>query len=389
MNWLDAVLLLLLAVYAYAGWAHGFVANVFSAGGLFLGFLLGIALVPKVFGGDRAGDTSTALMSIAVVFAVAGAGNLIGSIIGRRLRVERGPARAVDAVLGMAFGTAVVMATAWAIGYALTASSLPYLSAATRQSQVLALVDRVMPIQARETLQAFTDTLTGDVFPRYIDPFDPEVIADTPPPDARTLAMPGVRAARSSVVRVLGDAVCQRRIEGSGFVYAPGRVMTNAHVIAGVDAPTVTVGGRTYDAQPVVFDADLDLAVLAVPGLRAAALRFDTGGEDGDPAAILGYPQNGPFDARPARIRDRINLRGPDIRGDGRVERDVFSVRGLVRSGNSGGPLMSPDGQVLGIIFAASLSDDQTGYAVTAGQARATARLGQTADDTVSTGGCV
>lgn len=389
MNWFDLVLLLLLAVYAYTGWAHGFVSNLFSAGGLLLGFLLGIALVPLVFAETAQGTVTSAAISITFVFALASAGNFAGSLIGRRLRVARGPGRAVDAVLGVAFGVGVVLAAAWAIGYAVSASTLPYISAGVRNSQVLAQVDRVMPQRAGDALRGFTDTLTGDVFPRYLDPFETEVIVETAPPDRRTLARPGVRSARSGVARVLGDASCNRKIEGSGFVIAPGRVMTNAHVVAGVDAPTVTVGDATYDTRVVLFDPDLDLAVLAAPGLTAEPLRFRTGAEPGDAAAVLGFPQNGPFDARAARVRGRLNLRGPDIYGDGRVVRDVLSIRALVRPGNSGGPLVAPNGEVIGVIFAASVSNRQTGYAVTSEQALASARAGVRATEPVSTGACV
>lgn len=387
MNWLDLVLLLMLAVYAWTGWAHGFVANLFSAGGLLLGFALGVAVVPRLFDGSS-GDITTALLSIALVFLCAGLGNVAGSMLGRRLRVERGPARALDAVAGALFGLTVVTVAAWAIGYALTASSLPHLAASVRESKVLATVDRFMPTQAGETLRAFTDTLTGDVFPRYLDPFETEIIPTVEPPDARVLARPNVRQARSSVVRVLGAASCQRSIEGSGFITGPERVMTNAHVVAGVARPNVTVGGRRYEARPVLFDRELDLAVLDVPGLRGNRLRFDTGAKKGDEVAILGYPENGPFDARAGRIRGKLNLRGPDIYGAGRAVREVLSVRGLVRSGNSGGPLISASGDVVGVVFAASVSDRDTGYAVAAAEAAPVARAGARATETVSTEGC-
>lgn len=387
MNWLDLLLLLLLAVYAWTGWAHGFVANLFSAGGLLLGFTIGITVVPRVFDDGR-GDITTALLSIVVVFLCAGLGNVAGSLLGRRLRVERGPARAVDAVAGAFFGLTVVTVAAWAIGYAVSASALPHLAGSVRESKVLATVDRIMPARAGEALRAFTDTLTGDVFPRYLDPFETEIIPNVEPPDERVLARPSVREARASVVRVLGAASCQRSIEGSGFITGPERIMTNAHVVAGVAQPTVTVGGRRYEARAVLFDRELDLAVLAVPGLRGDRLRFDTGATKGDEVAILGFPENGPFDARAGRIRGELNLRGPDIYGEGRAVREVLSVRGLVRSGNSGGPLISARGDVVGVVFAASVSDRDTGYAVAASEAVPVARAGARATETVSTGGC-
>lgn len=387
MNWLDAVLLVLIAAYAWAGWIHGFVSNLFSAGGLLIGFLIGIALAPQLFG-DSSGEATSAVFSIVFVFACAGFGNFIGTFIGRAARIRRGKARTVDAALGAVFGTAVVMAASWALGYAVSSSTLPYVSTAVRDSTVLARVDSLMPQRAGDALRSFTDTLTVDVFPEYLDPFATEIIRDTAPPDQRTLQRPAVRAARDSVVRVLGRAQCHRMIEGSGFVIGRDRIMTNAHVIAGVDKPTVTLGKRKLNARPVWFDSDLDLAVVDVPGLDGTPLRWDTTAEQDDAAVVLGFPENGPFDARAARIRGRLDLRGPDIYGQGRVTRDVFSIRSLVRSGNSGGPLISPRGKVVGVIFAASISDAQTGYAVTATEAQKIARASSRVDRTVSTGRC-
>ena len=207
-------------------------------------------------------------------------------------------------------------------------------------------------------------------------------------PDQETLDQAGVREASDSVVKVLGQARCERGIEGSGFVYAPDRIMTNAHVVAGVSEPFVEIDGRRIRAEVVLFDPELDVAVLAVEALGVGPLEFDTRGESGQPAAILGYPENGPFDARAARIRSRIDLRSPDIYDRGEVSRQSFSVRGLVRSGNSGGPLVSADGDVLGVIFAASISDSSTGYALTAEQVAEDAEKGRSARRAVSTGEC-
>lgn len=387
MNWLDVVLLVTFGLYAVNGWANGFVSNVFSAGGLLVGFVLGILFAPVIFERNP-GDPTSALLSIAFVVIVTGTGNFFGALIGRSLRIERGPGRTVDAAVGAVFGTVVVMAASWALGYAVSASSLPHVGAAVRDSTVLARVDSLMPERASNTLRAFTDTLTVDVFPQYLDPFETEVIPSADPPDPTILALPAVQAARDSVARVLGTAECNRVIEGTGFVISRGHVMTNAHVIAGVDEPTVTLGNREYDAVPVLFDPDLDLAVMAVRGLVAKPLKFDTSAETGDSTVVLGFPENGPFDARAARIRGEIDLHGPDIRGKGKVSRHVFSIRSLVRSGNSGGPLISTKGDVAGVIFAASLSDPETGYAVTAEEALPIARAGVRSDGVVDTGRC-
>jgi S1-C subfamily serine protease len=189
-------------------------------------------------------------------------------------------------------------------------------------------------------------------------------------------------------VKIIGVAECERGVEGSGFVYAPGRIMTNAHVVAGVDEPFIDVNGRRTRANVVLFNPRLDVAVLATGNLGLEPLDFQNTGKAGDDAAILGYPENGPFDARAARIRGELTLRSPDIYDRGQHMRRTYSVRGLVRSGNSGGPLVSRKGNVLGVIFAASVTDRSTGYALTAGQVANAAERGSTATSRVDTGTC-
>jgi S1-C subfamily serine protease len=164
--------------------------------------------------------------------------------------------------------------------------------------------------------------------------------------------------------------------------------MTNAHVVAGVTEPTVEVGGERLSARVVLYDPNLDVAVLAVDGIDRAPLRFDVTGAAGEDAVVLGYPENGPFDARAARIRSQITMRSPDIYDQGQHLRQAFAIRGLVRSGNSGGPLVSTNGAVLGIIFAASVTDSSTGYALTADQVSAVAARGRDSSDRVATGPC-
>jgi S1-C subfamily serine protease len=164
-------------------------------------------------------------------------------------------------------------------------------------------------------------------------------------------------------------------------------MMTNAHVVAGVSQPRVRVGDQDVPAEVVYYNPDIDVAVLEVD-IDGPVITFDKGGESGQPSAVLGFPNDGPFDAEPARIRSEQRLRSPDIYGKGAVTREVFSLRSDIRPGNSGGPLVSRDGKVLGVIFAASVSDPHTGYALTADQVAQAAARGITSDDRVSSGSC-
>jgi S1-C subfamily serine protease len=182
--------------------------------------------------------------------------------------------------------------------------------------------------------------------------------------------------------------VCGRSLEGTGFVYDTGRVMTNAHVVAGVDHPVVLLGGAQYRAVVVYYDPDVDVAVLSVPRLPAPALHFGMAAHTETSAAVLGFPRNGPYDVEPARVRDIQTLRSPNIYGDNNVERETYSLYARVRPGNSGGPVVNRRGRVIGVVFAASITDRRTGYALTANQVSAAAAQGDSSAVRADTGGC-
>lgn len=389
MNSLDLIIAVVVVAYAISGYFQGFVVNLIATLGLLAGGLLALGLVPKLLSGDMP-TLSSSLLALGLVIGAGAVGQAIGTLIGSALRdgLTWKPLRSIDAVAGSGLSVVAVLCAAWALGYSVSGTSIPYLSTASRDSTILERVDGVMPTQATSVLRSFNEVLDSSLFPRYIDPFDSEDIAQVAPPDEATLASAGVKKARDSVVKILGQATCDRGIEGSGFAYADGRIMTNAHVVAGVETPTIVVGDRRVRARVVLFDRELDVAVLAVDGIDLDPLEFDDTGEAGQAAAVLGYPENGPFDARAARIRNEMRLRSPDIYDRGQVVRETFSVRALVRSGNSGGPLVSESGEVLGVVFAASVSDTSTGYALTAAQVADDARKGVSAEAAVSTGGC-
>lgn len=389
MNSLDIALIVIVLAYAVSGYAQGFVVNLIATMGLLLGGLVAIAVVPRVMD-DATQDLGSSLLALGLVIAAAAIGQAIGTLVGAELRtgLRWRPLRWLDAVGGSVLSIVAVLVAGWALGYSVSGTSIPYLASASRSSAILQHVDDVMPPRATSVLRSFNDVLDTNLFPRYIDPFETEQITEVGPPDEKTLQQPGVQEARGSVVKILGQARCNRGIEGSGFSYAPGRIMTNAHVVAGVTSPNIVINDERIATRVVLFNKDLDIAVLAADNVQLPPLDFDLSGSKGDSAVILGYPENGPFDARAARIRERIDLRSPDIYDNGQVVRDTFSVRGLVRSGNSGGPLVSTDGDVLGMIFAASISDKSTGYALTADQVAASARKGISSSAAVSTGGC-
>ena len=199
-----------------------------------------------------------------------------------------------------------------------------------------------------------------------------------------------VAATKSSVVRIRGvSPSCQKVLEGSGFVVAPNRVMSNAHVVAGSESVTVEVDGDTYDASVVSYDPNADISILDVPNLPAAPLPFvDAPAPGGTDAIVMGYPGGGDFVATPARVREIIELNGPDIYRTTTVTREVYTIRGTVRQGNSGGPMINRSGKVLGVVFGAAVDDADTGFVLTSNEvSRQLAKIGNT--QRVATGACV
>ncbi len=388
MNFLDWFLVVLVLAYAVSGYWQGFITGAFATAGLLAGGLLGVWVAPQLLG-----DIDPALwVSLAALFVVlicASFGQAVLQYAGARLRnrITWQPVRSLDAVGGAALSVVAVLVVAWALGVAVSGASLPGVSKQVRESTLLGRVDEVMPTNAVGALNSFNDVVGTSFFPRYLEPFATERIIEVGPPPGKIARDPQVRDAQSSVLKVRGENSCDRGVEGTGFLYAPNRVMTNAHVVAGVSSPAVIVEDREVPATIVYYDEDLDIAVLAVEGLDRPYLRFGSGREQ-QPAAVLGYPEDGPYNVQAARIRSEQRLRSPDIYGDGSVVREVYSIRSLVRPGNSGGPLVSTRGRVLGVIFAASVTDNNTGYALTADAVKESAARGLTSSAAVSTGDC-
>jgi S1-C subfamily serine protease len=389
VNLLDWLLVVLVLTYALSGYWQGFITGAFATTGLLLGGLFGVWLAPTALG-DAEPSVLVSLGALFIVILGASLGQALLQFAGARIRdrITWQPVRAVDAVGGAALSAVAVLLVAWALGVAISGSGISGISAQVRNSTVLAEVDQVLPASADSALGAFNDVVGSGFFPQYLDPFAPERIVEVGPGPTRILTDPDVEAAQSSVLKVRGTNRCGRGVEGTGFVYAEGRVMTNAHVVAGVSDPEVEVDGDAVAAEVVHYDPDLDIAVLALDTTGLPTLTFDTGAEPREGVAIVGYPLDGPYDVQPGRIRSEQRLRSPDIYGDGSVIRSVFSLRGLVRPGNSGGPILSSGGDVVGVVFAASVTDADTGYALTAEQVGESAVTGVSRSDEVSTGDC-
>ena len=389
MNTLDVILLFLLLAYAISGYWQGFITGAFATAGLLFGGLFGIWLAPTLLG-DADPSVWVSLGALFIVLLAASFGQALLQFVGSRIRakITWQPVRALDAVGGAALSVVAVLVVTWALGVAITGARLPWVSQEVRNSEVLSRVNDVMPARAVRALSSFNEVVGSSFFPRYLEPFAPERIVEVGPPPAKIASDPEVAAAAPSVVKIHGESSCGGGVEGTGFLYSPDRVMTNAHVVAGVATPKVITDDGEVDTTVVYYNPDIDVAVLQVDGLGLPHLSFDREAEAGDPAAVLGYPEDGPYDVRGARIRAEQRLRSPDIYGEGTVIREVYSVRSTIRPGNSGGPMVSPDGEVLGVVFAASVTDQSTGYVLTADQVGQAAAEGLNNSDPVTSGPC-
>jgi S1-C subfamily serine protease len=389
VNILDWCLVALVGIYALSGYWQGFVTGAFATAGLLCGGLFGVWVAPIALG-DAEPSLWVSLGALFIVILSASLGQALLQYVGARIRarIKWQPIRAVDAVGGAALSAVAVLLVSWALGVAISGSRIGGITPIVRDSTVLAEVDEFLPDQASDVLGAFNNVVGTTFFPRYLEPFAPERIVEVGPGPRRLLSDPDVLAAAPSVLKVRGSNDCGSGVEGSGFLYSPGRLMTNAHVVAGVDNPEVEIGGSSVPASVVVYNPEIDVAVLAVDEGELPHLVFDKGARAEDGVAVLGYPQDGPYDVQAGRIRAEQRLRSPNIYGEGTVLRDVFSLRALIRQGNSGGPIVNSSGDVVGLIFAASVTDPDTGYALTAGQISETAALGVTSSTEVDTGSC-
>lgn len=388
----DLLIIAFTALFAVNGYRHGLITSAFS----FVGFLIGV-----IIGAQIAGPVATAItdnsvirviISLVIVFGLAGLGQFGVGLLGARVRrvVTWRPARIVDAVLGAIVSAVTVLLVAWIVATPLAASPFPSLAGQIRQSQIVQAIDGAVPGPVRTLYESLRNSVDRQGLPDVLDPLTQTVVPDVAAPDGELLGSPVVGQVSGSVVKVSGDAPsCSRGINGSGFVYADERVMTNAHVLAGVDDPMVLAEGEVYPARIVYIDEEVDVAVLAVPDLPQVPLSFATVERDsGADAIIMGYPGGGELQVGPARVRDLSQIRGPTFRADETVTREVYSLFGQVRSGNSGGPLLDVDGSVLGVVFASAIDDPATGYALSADEVAVAAATGIRATGEVDSGLC-
>jgi S1-C subfamily serine protease len=359
VNQLDWLIVAFALILAFFGFRQGFLVGALSFGGFALGAFLGTRVGPLLL---PKGSASPYAPAFGLLGALLGGAILASGLEGIGFRLRRFmivPGMGLlDGLLGAALGAALALGIVWIA--AAVAGQTPGendLRADIQRSAILRRLNEVLP-PSGSILNALARL---DPIPSITGP-SPDVGAPAP----AVAQAPGVQSASRSVVRVDGTA-CGLAIEGSGWVAGPELVVTNAHVVAGEQDTTVEIDGRqpSLQAQPVDFNPTVDLAILHVPGLSLPSLSLASDPASGIAGAILGYPENGPFDVQPARIGRTQDVITQNAYGEGPVTRSLTPLRGLVRPGNSGGPLVSVDGEVLTTVFAATVdSTPKGGYGV-------------------------
>ncbi len=390
---LDLILIVLVIAFGVAGYRQGFIIGVLSFVGFIGGGAIGAAFGPRIARSVTMNPAWQAVAAIVVVFLAAMIGQLIASGIGvaMRSRLTWRPATVVDAVGGAGVSAIAVLLIAWLIGSAVAYAPFPVISRQVNNSAVLRVIDRLVPQAANVWFSDFRSLLASGPYAQVFGALGAEGALSVPAPSPAVLDSAGLAAARASIVKVDGIAPsCSHRIEGSGFVYAPGHVITNAHVVAGVTEhqEVITAGRTAFSASVVLYDPKRDIAVLYVPGLDATPLRFAGPAPTGADAIVAGYPLDGPFAATAARVGPSQNATSPDIYQSTQVTRQIYSIRADVRPGNSGGPLLTRQGTVDGVVFAAAVSVPETGYALTAKEVASDAAAGAGATVAASTEQC-
>jgi len=392
---LDLILLVVVAAFAVSGYRQGFIVGILSFFGFVGGALLGAEFGPSISRALVGGQTQQDVIAVVLLVSFAVIGQFIASSIGAAMRstVTWRSATVADSVGGSLVSMVSVLLIAWVVGSVLVQSPFPVVDTQVDNSLVLQTLDRFMPTPAKTMFSDFRRLLASNsTYAEVFSGIGAEHLFPIAAPDRAVLDSPGYLAARSRVVKVQGVALsCSRSIEGSGFVISPDHILTNAHVVAGVtERQTVTTdSGVTLSATVVFYDPQVDVAILYVPQLGLSPLRFSGPVNPGDSAVVAGYPLNVPsLQAAPARIGGVQDAQGPNIYDTSTVTRQIYEIRALVQSGNSGGPLLSPAGTVDGVVFAAAVGVSDTGFALTAAEVSGDASAGANLTAPVSTGAC-
>lgn len=393
MNLIDVLLTISILLAITNGWQIGIIRGLAGFIGLIFGAWSALQVIPIVVSTFDLGIGWRVFGGIAAIVTLAMFGQSLGFSLGSVLRsaFSWSPVRFIDSLFGSAFRV-----VSWTVIVWLAASVLAFLpenrlTDQVRGSQIVQQIDGLAPTAADQATAALRNVLRNTSFPQVfagigptlehaVDPANPQIVTDTE-----------VTTTFASVVEILAEApACEMKMVGTGFLYSDGRIMTNAHVVAGADQVAIRRDGasKQFRADVVVFDPRLDVAVLAVTGFAGDPLVFSDEVPIGVEGVVPGFTGGDPMSPTEARISDVLVARGHDIYGEGRVDREIYVLRSAIAPGDSGAPLVDLDGRVLGVVFAAGTELKDAGYALTANAVRSAAEQGKAATKPVSLGEC-
>jgi S1-C subfamily serine protease len=388
VNFLDLIIILFVLLQAIK-WAHlGFFKGFFSLSGTLVGIGLGLIIAPTVVGffDDRLVQFLSAILIIVLVAAAISA---LGKTIGHHLskftkKIKLDP---IDSILGATFSAFVTLGVAWLLLSVLSGGPYPAFNQQIRNSAVMQSLNQSLP-PAPSVFDRLGRILNPNLFPQVFTGIEPRPVDPVAPPSSAELRQ-ALDSTQGAIVRIESFA-CGGLVTGTGFLAADGLIVTNAHVIAGSAQPSVIDTNGTYRATPVLFNAELDIAILRVSGINAKPLEFANSTlPRGTTGATIGFPGGGPLEITAAGVLRDMNALGRNIYGGGIVSRHIYELQTNVVSGNSGGPVVLPDGTVIGVIFARSESANQVGYALVSTSVSPLVSQIRDNQSPVSTGQCV
>ncbi len=389
VNLLDLGIVVVVLLAAFNGYRRGASLQLSTYAGLLLGLLVGAVLAPPI-AHLVTSPLAQAGVALLVLVAFAAIGDALGWLVGSRIWAfaRRSSLGGVDAAAGSVVSMVAGLLAIWFLAFNLANGPWQPISQEIRGSSIIGRINDVMPRPP---------SLLAEVRQLFNRFGFPEVFADIPPAPAGKVKEPSdkqirkaERIAEPSTVKIVGEA-CGAIQEGSGFVGAPGYVITNAHVVAGVRGPKVQQQNVSGDesATTVLFDPKLDIAILHVDGAHGPPLKLDPKSRSrGAPGVVLGYPEGGGLTAVAAAVRRELDAVGRDIYGRSTVERMAYELQAVVRPGNSGGPFVETNGTVAGVVFAASTTDPNVGYAIDSTEVIPKLDKAETRTGQVSTEGC-
>ncbi len=385
----DVLLVLMLLGYTVYGFSQGFALSLSGIVGVIVGAVAAFFAIPLVAGWVTTSAFRLPVILIVVVVLIGG-GQAVGAAIGRRIRrrVDKTRLRVIDRVLGAAVTLVVAAIVTSMLALGIGSLGVPLVSQAISSSTVLTTIDRITPDPVKQLEARVRSLVAQDGLPLLFEAQGTGAPLAIPDAGSGTAAQ---QVAAKSVVKITGNAYqCGQNQSGSGFISSAGRIVTNAHVVAGVSEPVVLApGGGTWTGRVVYFDSSQDLAVIAVNGLPTPPLKLGPNLDAGARAVFDGYPLGGPFLSAPAAVQSRASVNVPDIYGANPSPRAVYYLAADVQEGNSGGPVLDASGLVAGLIFARSATANHLGFAMTTDALKPVIARAPGLSAAVSSGHCI